>query len=114
MCRTQPVGDEIINTNASAIAIDSLARLAARKARLLADATMRAVTAADDGYDNRSLRDWLDAFRKTLISGNTFSPDISPADFADAYAQTITYGMFASRAHCPDGARFSRAEAAKY
>ena len=43
----------------------------------------------------------LSAFRKTLI------PDLKPQQFADMYAQTIAYGLFAARATDPEG-DFSR------
>ncbi|TKJ30092.1 MAG: N-6 DNA methylase [Chloroflexi bacterium B3_Chlor] len=48
----------------------------------------------------------LMAFRETLI------PDLSPAQFADMYAQTITYGLFAARAGDPARPEFTRQQAA--
>lgn len=41
--------------------------------------------------ESGKLHRWLDAFRETLI------PDLKPEQFADMYAQTITYGYFAAR-----------------
>jgi hypothetical protein len=47
----------------------------------------------------------LQAFRAALI------PDLQPEQFADMYAQTIAYGLFAARVRA-NGRRFSRKEAA--
>ena len=47
----------------------------------------------------------LAAFRETLI------PDLGAEQFADMYAQTITYGLFAARVRAPGGGRFTRQEA---
>ena len=48
----------------------------------------------------------LKAFRETLI------PFLTPAQFADMYAQTITYGLFAARVRVPTGQDFTREKAA--
>jgi hypothetical protein len=48
----------------------------------------------------------LQAFRETLI------PDLTPAQFADMYAQTITYGLFAARLRLSTGQNFTREQAA--
>ncbi|MFQ5852384.1 MAG: type ISP restriction/modification enzyme [Candidatus Binatia bacterium] len=48
----------------------------------------------------------LKAFRETLI------PFLTPAQFADMYAQTITYGLFAARVRVPVGTDFTREKAA--
>ncbi|HEM60662.1 MAG TPA: hypothetical protein ENO24_00055, partial [Chloroflexi bacterium] len=48
----------------------------------------------------------LAAFRETLI------PDLEAEQFADMYAQTIAYGLFAARVRAPGGADFTRQEAA--
>jgi hypothetical protein len=52
------------------------------------------------------LHNWLGAFRETLI------PDLSEAQFADMFAQTLAYGLFAARVHTPPGKKFSREMAA--
>jgi len=52
------------------------------------------------------LHNWLGAFRETLI------PDLSEAQFADMFAQTLAYGLFAARVHTPPGKEFSREMAA--
>ncbi len=48
----------------------------------------------------------LKAFRETLI------PFLIPAEFADMYAQTIAYGLFAARCNAPAGKDFTRQKAA--
>jgi len=48
----------------------------------------------------------LAAFRDTLI------PELSAELFADMYAQTITYGLFAARVRAPGGRGFTRQQAA--
>jgi predicted helicase len=39
-------------------------------------------------------------------------PDLQPADFADLYAQTLAYGLFAARCYAPNAVRFTRHDAA--
>ena len=41
------------------------------------------------------LHNWLAAFRETLI------PDLDEVQFADMFAQTLAYGLFAARVHTP-------------
>ena len=48
------------------------------------------------------LHQQLSAFQKTLI------PDLKPEQFADMYAQTIAYGLFAARTTTNDPDNFSR------
>lgn len=52
------------------------------------------------------LHNQLEAFRVNLI------PDLSVEYFADMYAQTITYGLFAARCAAPDNKDFTRQNAA--
>ena len=52
------------------------------------------------------LHNWLAAFRETLI------PDLDERQFADMFAQTVAYGLFAARVHAPPGKPFSRELAA--
>ncbi len=52
------------------------------------------------------LHAWLSAFRETLI------PDLTEADFADMFAQTLAYGLFAARIHTPANKEFTREMAA--
>jgi predicted helicase len=41
-------------------------------------------------------------------------PNLTPAQFADLYAQTMAYGLFAARLSMPDGQTFNRAIAYQY
>lgn len=84
-----------------------LASMMAGKARLLADAIEKAVSSDEESQANTELRQQLEAFKVILIH------DIAPRSFADLYAQTIAYGMFAARLHDRSLDSFSREEAAK-
>ena len=91
-----------------------LSKMMAGKARLLADIIENALHADEKLADdiahesaNNSLRDQLNSFKQILIH------DITPKDFADIYAQTIAYGMFAARLHDTKLDSFTRQEAAE-
>ncbi|HRO76803.1 MAG TPA: N-6 DNA methylase [Crocinitomicaceae bacterium] len=84
-----------------------LAEMMAGKARLLSDVIEKALTSDEDDQENSSLKDQMTAFKDILIH------DITPKGFADVYAQTIAYGMFAARYHDPTLPTFSRQEAAE-
>ena len=81
-----------------------LAKLMAGKARLLEQATMKLL----DGKDaaKTSIGRLMDDFKRALV------PDVDAKEFADIYAQTITYGMFAARLHDETPDDFTRYEAA--
>lgn len=86
-----------------------LAKLMAAKARLLANVVGRAIKDEeidDNPYGNSQLLSQLKAFRNILIH------DLTSEGFADIYAQTIAYGMFAARLHDETPEDFSRHEAA--
>ena len=92
---------------------EKLAKMMAGKARMLAIIIENALLTDEEGLDNviyenanNTLREQLIAFQQVLIH------DINPKEFADIYAQTITYGMFAARLHDPSLETFSRQEAA--
>ena len=94
---------------------NDLAKRMAVKARMLAamitqalnrDADIPEHTSPQASHDS-ALPGQLDAFRKHLIH------DIEPPAFADIYAQTVAYGMFAARLHDPSPATFTRTEAAE-
>jgi predicted helicase len=82
-----------------------LAEMMAGKARLLSEVIERALTSDETNQEDSTLKDQMNAFRQILIH------DITPKGFADVYAQTITYGMFAARLHDPTLPTFSRQEA---
>ena len=84
-----------------------LAKLMAGKARFLANIIERAMNDDTDSYANDNLRGQYQAFKDVLIQ------ELKPTDFADIYAQTIAYGMFAARLHDDTPENFSREEAAR-
>ncbi len=84
-----------------------LAKMMAGKASYLANLIEGALTEDNDNSENSTLKDQMNAFKEILIH------DISPKGFADVYAQTIAYGMFAARLHDPTLPTFSRQEAAE-
>lgn len=84
-----------------------LAEMMAAKARLLSDVIEKALTSDEDSFEDSTLKDQKQAFKQILIH------DITPKGFADVYAQTIAYGMFAARLHDPTLATFNRQEAAE-
>ena len=87
-----------------------LASMMANKARLMATQIEQHLTANkdytyDEDWDDPSeLCGQYEAFRTHLIS------DLTEKSFADIYAQTITYGLFAARLHTTTPETFSRAE----
>ncbi len=82
-----------------------LAEMMAGKARLLSEVIEKALSSDEENHENSTLKDQMTAFKQILIH------DITPKGFADVYAQTITYGMFAARLHDPTLPTFSRQEA---
>lgn len=88
-----------------------LAEMMAGKARLLQNVIEQAVT-HDEREEHISAEDsWLinqyKIFKEMLIH------DLQPKGFADIYAQTVAYGMFAARLHDETLDNFSRQEAAE-
>ncbi|MBU4268124.1 MAG: N-6 DNA methylase [Acidobacteria bacterium] len=81
---------------------EKLAKMMAQKARLMEEVLYKAVMEEDE---NNSLKDQLQAFRRILIH------DLKEKTFADIYAQTIAYGLFAARLHDITLENFSRQEA---
>lgn len=73
-----------------------LANLLARRARTLRHAIEESLVFVDS-----PLQQDLAAFRKLLL------PDLTPHDFANLYAETLAYGLFAARCQNPHGDRFS-------
>ena len=84
-----------------------LAKLMAGKARLLENIIEQAMNDDTESYANDNLRGQYQAFKDVLIQ------ELKPSDFADIYAQTIAYGMFAARLHDDTPENFSREEAAR-
>lgn len=89
----------------------TLAQMMASKARLMAKVIESALDEDDRAQEENQqnatdLQGQLHAFKNILIH------DINNKSFADIYAQTIAYGLFAARYHDPTLKTFSRQEAA--
>ncbi len=80
-----------------------LAELMAAKAAIIKDEIDLALK-ADPGF-RTGLGGQYKSFKANLL------PALEPGEFADIYAETITYGLFAARFHDDDLTTFSRAEA---
>ena len=75
-------------------------------ARLIRDTIQRAFNSEDLTDDEPDpLHDQLDGFRKVLLH------DLTPEQFADMYAQTICYGLFAARCNHEPSQPFTRQSA---
>ena len=84
----------------------TLAQMMAAKAKLMANVIKSALDEDDKAQSTTDLQGQMAAFKSILIH------DIDNTSFADIYAQTIAYGLFAARYHDPTLATFSRQEAA--
>ncbi|MBC8278676.1 MAG: N-6 DNA methylase [FCB group bacterium] len=82
-----------------------LAKRMASIARIIKNAIAKAL---EEDEEDSQLIDQLDGFRKVLIH------DLKEDDFADMYAQTICYGLFAARCNHDVNERFERTHAAHY
>jgi predicted helicase/very-short-patch-repair endonuclease len=80
-----------------------LAEKMARLAHMVRDLIIKAFNTEDE---NGALHSQLAAFQENLI------PDLSAEQFADMYAQTIAYGLFAARCTAPENRNFTRQNAA--
>ncbi len=79
-----------------------LAEIMAHKAQLLKESTLKTL----ETEENSEIHDQFATFKQVLIN------DLTKTSFADIYAQTIAYGMFAARLHDKTPEDFSRQEAA--
>lgn len=84
-----------------------LAQMMAGKAKLMADVIEKSLTHDDQEGRRSQIKSQMLSFQQMLIH------DIDNKAFADIYAQTIAYGMFAARYHDPTLPTFSRMEAAE-
>jgi len=94
--------------NVPALTVGTAKELAERMAgmtRNLRD-LITATFALGAGQDKDWLQNWLTSFREVLI------PELDEPQFADMFAQTLAYGLFAARIHTPTGKTFSREMAA--
>ncbi|HQA75008.1 type ISP restriction/modification enzyme [Flavobacterium sp.] len=83
-----------------------LAKMMAGKAKLMAHIIETSLNSDDEVQKISNLKGQMLTFKQMLIH------DIDNKSFADIYAQTIAYGMFAARYHDPSLPTFSREEAA--
>ncbi len=103
--RFQHLLTDFISYNGQTIKSASrLVKAMAGKARLMKDVITKALNSEEE---ESNLRSELQAFRNVLIH------DMKEDEFADMYAQTIAYGLFAARLHDPTLDTFSRQEAAE-
>jgi predicted helicase len=79
----------------------------AGKAKLMADVIEKSLHQDDEDQKRSQIKSQMLSFQQMLIH------DIDNKAFADIYAQTIAYGMFAARYHDPTLPTFSRQEAAE-
>ena len=86
---------------------EDLAKRMADKSRLLASVIEKSLASEERNPEHKELESQLKAFKVFLIH------DITDKDFADVYAQTIAYGMFAARLHDRAPSDFSRHKAAE-
>ncbi len=84
-----------------------LSKMMAGKARMLSQVIEKALNSDEENQEDSTLKQQMSAFKKILIH------DIQAKEFADIYAQTIAYGMFAARLHDPTLDTFSRQEVAE-
>ena len=84
-----------------------LAELMAGKARLLQKILQDSLDSDIEKEKDTELTQQLSTFRTMLIH------DLGPKEFSDLYAQTLAYGMFASRYHDETLDSFDRDEAAR-
>jgi hypothetical protein len=84
-----------------------LAEMMAGKARLLQTIIENAVSSDEKTEENTDIKQQYTSFKKILIN------DLTPKEFADIYAQTLTYGMFAARLHDTELNSFSRQKSAE-
>ena len=75
---------------------EELAVELAKRTRFLRDIVLQQLT-MEQGQDVGPLVGFYEAFQKFLIGS------LEPRDFADLYAQTVTYGLFAARTRATNG-----------
>jgi len=84
----------------------SLAIELAKRTRFLRDEVIAVEMEENGGKGHKQITGFYEAFKKYLIG------TLTEKQFADLYAQTITYGLFAARTRAEDG--FNRELAFKY
>jgi len=77
-----------------------LAQIMANKAKLMAEVIEKVLINNNGNGNNGTLTTYIAVFEKMFIH------DTTPKSFADVYAQTITYGMFAARLRTAESEKF--------
>jgi predicted helicase len=90
-------------TSEFVICLGDLAQRMAGMTRIIRDLIIKTF---EREVEKGLLHNWLAGFRKTLI------PDLDEKQFADMFAQTLAYGLFAARIHAPPKEEFTRKSAA--
>jgi len=104
VARVRALLEAFTSENAPTVGTPSeLAIRMARYAQLIRDAIE---SAFDDEPTSGTLHQQLDGFRTTLLH------ELTGTQFADMYAQTICYGLFAARFSMDSGSSFTREHAA--
>lgn len=85
----------------------TLARMMAAKARMMADVIAKALEQDAKSDETSELENYLQGFHEHLLH------DLDEKTFADLYAQTLAYGMFAARLYDTTPHTFDRSEAAR-
>jgi hypothetical protein len=87
----------------------TLARQLAQRAQLLRAIVEQSLNAQLNLPPEQSLelRNLYRALQRTLL------PDLTPREFADLYAQTLVYGLFAARCYAPNATPFTLHDAAR-
>jgi len=94
--------NQFVSYNGKKIAkSETLAKLMASKTKFLSEILRNAVTK----NENSSLHEQLKVFKEYLIH------DLTEVQFADIYAQTIAYGLFAAKLYKTDDYSFTRISA---
>ena len=97
--------DFVAATPATITTAEHLAQMMAGKAALIKDIMGKALVADVAASQQTELSGQYEAFKANLIH------DITVPEFADIYAETIAYGLFAARLHDTTLDSFTRAEA---
>ncbi len=103
--QTKKIFEQFLNINIPLVkAPQELATRMANIAQLIREAIATALNDEDKGG---TLHDQLESFQNVLLK------DLTKNKFADMYAQTICYGLFAARCNCDYPDNFSRWIAAR-
>jgi predicted helicase len=97
----------LLGTGITVKSAENLANLMAERARAIKDVIYKALHQDIDNDSDSEIASQFRAFKNELVS------DLTHEKFADLYAQTLTYGLFAARYHDKTLETFSLKEAAE-